>query len=257
VTLRGLSRIFEVPMPAFWGRSGQTSAGPSVPAQPGAGIALLGVVSDRQSFGLRLRRERERRHLSLQQLADETKVGADLWGGLERGDLSRWPAGIFARSFIRAYALRVGLNADQIVNEFCRLYPLADRRTENIIKAQAETIGVSSEYEDDRSRVPRTGDRRLPPPPPSPDAPGAAIAQRTLTASLDLAALMLTSLITSRVAGTDVWRTIGVIATTYFTIGFIAAGSTPAGIVIDLVRSRVGGLSPEMGATEKARVSHT
>ena len=214
-------------------------------------------VSDRQSFGLRLRRERERRHLSLAQLAEETKVGSDLWAGLERGDLSRWPAGIFARSFIRTYALRVGLNADQIVNEFCRLYPLADRRTETIIKAQAETIGVSSEFEDDRSRVPRTGDRRLPPPPLPPDAPGAIIAQRTVTASLDLAALTLLSLVAARVAGTDVWRTTGFVATTYFTIAFIVGGSTPAGLVIDLVRSRVGGLSTEMAHGEKARVSHT
>jgi transcriptional regulator with XRE-family HTH domain len=219
-------------------------------------LLCLPVVSDKQSFGARLRRERERRHISLEQLAQETKVGSDLWGGLERGDLSRWPAGIFARSFVRAYALRVGLNPSEIVNEFCRLYPIADRRSENIIKAQAETIGVTSEFEDDRSRVPRTGDRRLPPPPPSPDAPGQQIAQRTVTASLDLSAVMLLSLVVARFAHRDLWSTLGFLATAYYSIGYIAGGSSPAGLLVDAVRSRVTGVGARISGAEKAGVSH-
>lgn len=213
------------------------------------------AVSDQHSFGARLRRERERRHISLEQLAQETKVAADLWNGLERGDLSRWPAGIFARSFVRAYALRVGLNASDIVDEFCRLYPLADRRSETIIKAQADVIGVSSEFEDDRARVPRTGDRRMPPPPPEPDAPGQQFAQRTVIASLDLSAVVLVSLIVARVAGRDMWSTLGFMAAAYYTIGYIAGGSTPAGLLVDVVRNRVT-TSARVSGAEKARVSH-
>ncbi|MGH9314425.1 MAG: helix-turn-helix domain-containing protein [Vicinamibacterales bacterium] len=213
-------------------------------------------MSDKHSFGVRLRRERERRHISLEQLARETKVGADLWVGLERGDLSRWPAGIFARSFVRAYAMRVGLNASEVVDEFCRLYPIADRRSETIIKAQAETIGVSSEFDDDRARVPRTGDRRLPPPPPPPDAPGQQFAQRTVTASLDLSAVVLLSLVVARFAHRDLWSTLGFMAAAYYTIGYIAGGSTPAGLLVDIVRSRVTGFGPRMSGAEKARVSH-
>jgi transcriptional regulator with XRE-family HTH domain len=214
-------------------------------------------VSDKQGFGARLRRERERRHISLEQLAHETKVGADLWNGLERGDLSRWPAGIFARSFVRAYAMRVGLNASDVVDEFCRLYPLADRRTETIIKAHAETIGVGSEFDDDRSRVPRTGDRRLPPPPPEPDAPGQQFAQRTVVASLDLSAVVLLSLVVARVVGRDPWSTLGFMAASYYTIGYIAGGNTPAGLLVDAVRSRVTGVGARISGAEKAaRVSH-
>jgi transcriptional regulator with XRE-family HTH domain len=212
-------------------------------------------VNDRHSFGVRLRRERERRHISLEQLASETKVGADLWMGLERGDLSRWPAGIFARSFVRTYAMRVGLNVKEIVDEFCRLYPIADRRSETIIRAHAETIGVSSGFDDDRAHVPRTGDRRLPPPPPAPDAPGQQFAQRTVTASLDLSAIVLLSLVVARVAGRDVWSTLGFMAAAYYTIGYIAGGNTPAGLLIDLVRSRAS-VGPRISAAEKARVSH-
>jgi transcriptional regulator with XRE-family HTH domain len=213
-------------------------------------------VSDRHSFGLRLRRERERRQISLEQIALETKVGVDLWAGLERGDLSRWPAGIFARSFVRAYATRIGVNVPEVVDEFCRLYPIADRRSETIIRAQAETIGVASEFEDDRARVPRTGDRRIPPPPPPPDAPGQAIAQRTVTASLDLSALLLLSLVTARLVHRDLWSTLGFLAAAYYTIGYIAGGSTPAGLLVDVVRSRIVGFGTRISGAEKARVSH-
>jgi transcriptional regulator with XRE-family HTH domain len=228
---------------------------PSWGTRNGAGIAVPAAVSDKHSFGARLRRERERRHISLEQLAQETKVGADLWNGLERGDLSRWPAGIFARSFVRAYAMRVGLNVSEIVDEFCRLYPLADRRSETIIKAQAEVIGVSSEFEDDRSRVPLTGDRRLPPPPPEPDAPGQQLAQRTVVASLDLSAVVLFSLVVARLANRDPWSTMGFMAAAYYSIGYIAGGNTPAGLLVDAVRNRVT-TSARVSGAEKARVSH-
>ena len=77
-------------------------------------------MSDRDSFGPRLRRERERRGITLEMLATSTKVNTDLWVGLERNDFSRWPSGIFARAFVRDYARTLGLDADAVVDDFCR-----------------------------------------------------------------------------------------------------------------------------------------
>jgi len=54
------------------------------------------------SFCGRLRRERERRQIALASIAANTKISAGLFEGLERGDVSRWPGGIYRRSFIRA-----------------------------------------------------------------------------------------------------------------------------------------------------------
>ena len=62
-------------------------------------------------------------------------MGADLWLGLERNDFSNWPSGIFARAFVRDYAKAVGLDADEIVDEFCRLFPIGDRRAINALIA--------------------------------------------------------------------------------------------------------------------------
>jgi transcriptional regulator with XRE-family HTH domain len=80
-------------------------------------------MTERAAFAAELRRARESRGLTLDDLADRTKVSATYFAGLERGDVSRWPSGIFRRSFVRAYAAAVGLDAEPVVNRFVRLFP--------------------------------------------------------------------------------------------------------------------------------------
>jgi transcriptional regulator with XRE-family HTH domain len=74
-------------------------------------------------FGERLRKERERRRITLESIAANTKIGRSLLQGLERGNVSRWPSGIFRRSFIRAYAQAIGLEPDEITREFLERFP--------------------------------------------------------------------------------------------------------------------------------------
>jgi transcriptional regulator with XRE-family HTH domain len=74
-------------------------------------------------FGARLRMERERRRITLASIAANTKIGRHLLEGLERGQVTRWPSGIFRRSFIRAYAQAVGLDPDEIAREFLARFP--------------------------------------------------------------------------------------------------------------------------------------
>ena len=76
-----------------------------------------------EAFGTRLRQERERRKISLDSIAATTKVNVALYEALERGDVSRWPSGIFRRSFVRAYASAIGLDPDIIVREFLDQFP--------------------------------------------------------------------------------------------------------------------------------------
>jgi cytoskeletal protein RodZ len=75
------------------------------------------------SFGPRLRQERERRQISLSSIAEDTKISRALLEGLERDDLSRWPGGIFRRSFVRSYAKAIGLDPDEVVREFLERFP--------------------------------------------------------------------------------------------------------------------------------------
>lgn len=75
------------------------------------------------TFGARLRYERERRQIALKSIAESTKIGFPLLEGLERNDVSRWPSGIYRKSFIRAYACAIGLEPESIVREFVARYP--------------------------------------------------------------------------------------------------------------------------------------
>ena len=75
------------------------------------------------SFGSRLRYERERRQIALKSIAESTKISISLLEGLERDDVSRWPSGIFRKSFIRSYAEAIGLKPDVIAREFVERYP--------------------------------------------------------------------------------------------------------------------------------------
>ena len=117
-------------------------------------------MSERDTFGPRLRRERERRGISLETIAAVTNVSIELWKGFEENDFSRWPKGLFARAFVRDYAKAVGLNGDEVVDDFCRLFPVGDRRALPIIREQARLIGHDPACKDDPSLMPGGVDRR-------------------------------------------------------------------------------------------------
>jgi len=117
-------------------------------------------MSERDTFGPRLRRERERRGISLETIAARTNVSIELWIGLESNDFSKWPGGLFARAFVRDYARVVGLDADEVIDDFCRLYPIGDRRMTPTLRAQAELIGHDFEGGDEPRLIPGGVDRR-------------------------------------------------------------------------------------------------
>jgi transcriptional regulator with XRE-family HTH domain len=78
------------------------------------------------SFGARLRRKREEQQIALSAVAADTKIKLSLLEGLERDDVSGWPAGIFRRAYVRAYARALHLPPDEVVAEFVATYPEVD-----------------------------------------------------------------------------------------------------------------------------------
>jgi transcriptional regulator with XRE-family HTH domain len=76
-----------------------------------------------ESFGRRLRRERERRQIALSSIAENSKIKVSLFEELERDDVSHWPSGVFRRAFIRAYADAIGLDPDATAREFLERFP--------------------------------------------------------------------------------------------------------------------------------------
>src|SRR5262245_44233502 len=93
------------------------------------------------TFGTRLRLQREEQQIPLATIAEQTKIKLSLLEGLEGDDVSRWPTGIFRRSYFRAYARAIGLEPDRMLREFQALYPDPDT-DENVteILAQARQL---------------------------------------------------------------------------------------------------------------------
>jgi transcriptional regulator with XRE-family HTH domain len=209
-------------------------------------------MSDSHTFGPRLRSERERRGISLDTIATATKVSADLWDGLERNDFSRWPSGIFARAFIRDYARAVGLDADEVVDEFCRLFPVGDRRAARLIKAQAQLIGHSSALTE--TMMPAEGDRRATD--ASADEQARAVAARyaarAVTAAIDTACSLTLAAAIALPFSISFWATAGIVATLYYGLATVALGQTLGTRTAAALRQRM----PAVFAVQDRRRAH-
>src|SRR3954468_21057749 len=83
------------------------------------------MPGDRTSggFGGKLRDARERRGVSLRQIANATKISVAALEALERNDISRLPGGIFSRAFVRSYAIEIGLDPEPTIQEFIAQFP--------------------------------------------------------------------------------------------------------------------------------------
>jgi hypothetical protein len=106
-------------------------------------------MTPQEIFVGRLRRHRERNHISLDDIAGDTRIKRELLEAFERNDLSGWPRGLYARAWIRAYASAIGVDAIDAVEEFCRLFPQGDRRVRPTIKQIAAIVASPSEYRDE------------------------------------------------------------------------------------------------------------
>jgi cytoskeleton protein RodZ len=71
-----------------------------------------------ESFGARLKREREKKGVTLDDISLSTKIGTRLLRALEDEHFEQLPGGIFNKGFVRAYARHLGLDEDQTVADY-------------------------------------------------------------------------------------------------------------------------------------------
>ncbi|HEV2416879.1 MAG TPA: RodZ domain-containing protein [Terriglobia bacterium] len=74
-------------------------------------------------FGDNLRREREMRGITLEEISSTTKISVRFLELLEAEEFSKLPGGIFIRSFIRSYANYLGLDEEQVMAEYQLVAP--------------------------------------------------------------------------------------------------------------------------------------
>ena len=70
------------------------------------------------SIGAYLRRERELRHLSLEELVQITRIPLRMLQRIEDDKFDELPGEVFARGFLRAYARAVGLSPDAVLSRY-------------------------------------------------------------------------------------------------------------------------------------------
>ncbi len=70
------------------------------------------------TFGERLKRERELREVTLDEVSTATRISHRFLEALENEDWSRLPGGVFGRGFVRTIARYLGLNEESLLAEY-------------------------------------------------------------------------------------------------------------------------------------------
>ncbi len=76
------------------------------------------MSTDYGDFGRYLQAQRQRKGLSLDEVARQTKIPPTLLGALEEGQAERFPERVFILNYIRSYASVVGLAPDDVLTRF-------------------------------------------------------------------------------------------------------------------------------------------
>lgn len=71
-----------------------------------------------ESFGTRLKREREQRGVALDEISLSTKIGTRFLRALEEEHFEQLPGGIFNKGFVRAYARHLGIDEEQAIADY-------------------------------------------------------------------------------------------------------------------------------------------
>lgn len=180
-----------------------------------------------ESFGTWLRRERERRGITLKAISDQTKVSVPLLKGLESDDLSQWPSGIFRRGFVRAYATSIGLDAEDVMRRF--------EASEAAATAEAAPVETASTVAVTPVAVPAPDAREWPAPAATP-----AKRARLLGTAADLTVALVLGLGSAAAGSRLLWPVLLIAG--YYAVGILLTGTSP---MVALMSSDGGSHSAE------------
>jgi len=87
-------------------------------ARPPSFIEDKVVFIARGNFGERLKRERELREISVEELSKSTRISSRFLGALESEDWEKLPGGVFGHGFVRTIARYLGLDEEALLAEY-------------------------------------------------------------------------------------------------------------------------------------------
>ena len=163
----------------------------------------------RLEFCRALKSVRERKGITLDEIAAATKIPASLFAALEKNDLRRWPQGLFRRSFFRDYVGMIGLPVAETCDEFVRLFNDEPAANGSAAAEDANQFGVRLML-DAGWHGPQT-----------------PVGSRILAALVDSGIVLMAAAI-AWVAGMDLSLTTAIIALVYFSVATAVLGESPA-----------------------------
>jgi cytoskeletal protein RodZ len=113
---------------------------------------------DSDSFGSCLRRAREKRRLSLRDVAGATKIPHSTLELIEAGNIDALPADVFVRGFIRSYARAVGTDENEPLDGFERaLNARRDAERERVTAPVVDPAVIAAAVAEEEVATPRRG----------------------------------------------------------------------------------------------------
>ncbi len=103
------------------------------------------------SFGEGLKREREKKKITLDQVSVSTKISVRMLRAIEEERFDQLPGGIFNKSFVRAYARHLGLDEEQVVDD----YMAASTPANGAQREDLELRAMAEQKEKERQRQAR------------------------------------------------------------------------------------------------------
>ena len=90
-----------------------------------------------RELGEYLKREREKRQISLSKVAEETKIPTRYLQALERGEVELLPGEVYVKGFLRSYAQEIGLDDQEVLDRYRQL---TQKQTEQLQQQAAGQV---------------------------------------------------------------------------------------------------------------------
>jgi cytoskeleton protein RodZ len=98
----------------------------------------MNQATTKAGFGEHLRREREMRGISLDEICSATRIGTRFLNAMENEQWDQLPGGVFNRGFVRAVAHHLGLDEESVLAEY--MLATGDRATASASVVRASAI---------------------------------------------------------------------------------------------------------------------
>lgn len=99
-------------------------------------------VDSNQSLGAYLQRERQKKQLTIKEVADATRIRPESLEALEAGNKNLLPVSVFTKGFVKIYAAHLGLNEAEILERFSTEWGSGENKPPEILSC--ETMAESS-----------------------------------------------------------------------------------------------------------------